>query len=238
MNRRHIRSSVGRPGTRLPALTTILLLLSLRLSAQSTATLSGTVTGPPRLLSPIPPRSLHQHRHFPGVAHRDQRQRAISGFLTCRSAPMRFPVVDHRAGKPTGGSLALSRCAMPDASVLVQSTATLSGTVTDPSGAFVTDAAVVCTNTDTHQASRTVTNASGLFRIPDVPVGLCEISVSHPGLAQLVRDGRGVANRADRRPPAWMPYRGTGKAVAARCTRITSFRPPRPMFKPPSTSGR
>ena len=70
-----------------------------------------------------------------------------------------------------------------------QSTATLSGTVTDPSGALVSGAAIVCTNADTHQALRTVTNASGLFRIPDVPVGSYEISVSHPGFARLVRDG-------------------------------------------------
>src|SRR5579864_9552809 len=103
MNRRRIRSSADRPGTRLPALISILLLLALRLAAQSTATLSGTVT--------------------------------------------------------------------------------------DPSGAFVADAAVVCTNTDTHQMLRTVTNATGLFRIPDLPVGSYEISVSHPGFARLVRDG-------------------------------------------------
>src|SRR5579862_5977327 len=70
-----------------------------------------------------------------------------------------------------------------------QSTAVLTGTVTDPSGAYVSGAAVTCTNTGTHLVLRTVTNTSGLFRVPDIPVGSYEISVSHPGFAMLVRDG-------------------------------------------------
>jgi hypothetical protein len=70
-----------------------------------------------------------------------------------------------------------------------QSTGTLSGTVTDPSGGVVTAAAVICTNTATHESLRTVTNSSGLFRLADVPVGSYEITVSHPGFSKLVRAG-------------------------------------------------
>src|SRR5581483_10870811 len=70
-----------------------------------------------------------------------------------------------------------------------QSTATLTGTVTDPSNAVIAGAAVTCINTATHLALHTVTNAGGLFRIADIPVGSYELSVSHPGFSTLVRGG-------------------------------------------------
>ena len=74
-------------------------------------------------------------------------------------------------------------------SLCAQSTAVLTGTVSDPSNAVVAGAAVVCTNTATHLTLRTVTNSSGLFRIADIPVGSYELNVQHPGLSTLVRGG-------------------------------------------------
>lgn len=70
-----------------------------------------------------------------------------------------------------------------------QSTATLTGTLTDQSGGLIPGAAVVCRNAATGLELRTVTSSNGLFRIPNVPVGTYEITVSREGFATLVRRG-------------------------------------------------
>ncbi|HEV2418768.1 MAG TPA: carboxypeptidase-like regulatory domain-containing protein, partial [Terriglobia bacterium] len=70
-----------------------------------------------------------------------------------------------------------------------QSTALLTGTVVDPSGAVVTGAAVVCRNTQTGLSYKAQTNAEGLFRFPSLPIGEYEVTVSHAGFESLVRNG-------------------------------------------------
>ena len=64
---------------------------------------------------------------------------------------------------------------------LGQSTATLSGTVTDPSGAAVPNAKVVATNHATRVASATQTDAYGSYLLPSLPIGIYEIQVSSSG---------------------------------------------------------
>ena len=68
-----------------------------------------------------------------------------------------------------------------------QSTALLTGMVADPTGAVVPGAQVVCVSLETGVRSTTVTNAAGLFRFPDLPVGSYELTVSHDGFDKLVR---------------------------------------------------
>jgi hypothetical protein len=70
-----------------------------------------------------------------------------------------------------------------------QSTALLTGSVTDSSGAVVAGAQVKCWNTDTDLRVTSTTNADGLFRFPDLPVGPYEVSVSQQGFETLVRRG-------------------------------------------------
>lgn len=70
-----------------------------------------------------------------------------------------------------------------------QSTALLTGTVSDPSGAVVAGAQVRCSNTETDLRLTAVTNSEGLFRFPDLPVGLYEVNVSHEGFEGLIRRG-------------------------------------------------
>ena len=70
-----------------------------------------------------------------------------------------------------------------------QSTALLTGSVSDPSGGIVAGAKVVCSNTETDQRQEAATNAEGLFRFPDLPVGLYGLTVSREGFATLVRPG-------------------------------------------------
>ena len=72
--------------------------------------------------------------------------------------------------------------------VCAQSTAILTGIVLDPSGAVIPDAEVTCTNEATRMILHAFTNQSGLFRIPEIPVGSYDVTVSHSGFATLVRN--------------------------------------------------
>ncbi|HJZ95489.1 MAG TPA: TonB-dependent receptor, partial [Candidatus Solibacter sp.] len=78
---------------------------------------------------------------------------------------------------------------LASASALAQSTALLTGTVIDPSGAAVVQANVVCWNTETDWSVAAVTNSSGLFRCPDLPVGLYEVRIVRAGFSTLIRSG-------------------------------------------------
>jgi hypothetical protein len=62
-----------------------------------------------------------------------------------------------------------------------QSTASLNGTVTDPSGNVVVGAKVVATNQATDVASTTQTDSAGAFLFPALPIGMYRIEYSAPG---------------------------------------------------------
>src|SRR6266436_2852395 len=75
-------------------------------------------------------------------------------------------------------------CALLVGSTVValgQSTATLSGTVTDASGGTVPNAKVVATNQATDVASVTQTDAAGSYLFPSLPIGVYRIEVRCPG---------------------------------------------------------
>ncbi len=67
--------------------------------------------------------------------------------------------------------------------------ATVTGTVTDPSGAAVPGARVTVTNTSTNTKSPGVTNSAGLYVIPYLNPGPYEITVQAKGFRTLVRRG-------------------------------------------------
>src|SRR5579863_8820916 len=75
------------------------------------------------------------------------------------------------------------------AAAFCQSTALLTGSVSDPSGGIVAGAHVRCSNTETDLRLTATTNAEGLFRFPDLPVGPYEVTVTQQGFATLVRPG-------------------------------------------------
>jgi hypothetical protein len=60
--------------------------------------------------------------------------------------------------------------------------ATVEGSVTDPTGAVVPNADVTLTQVATSVAQRTKTNAAGLFVFPASPIGAYKISVSSAGM--------------------------------------------------------
>src|ERR1700722_13521568 len=62
-------------------------------------------------------------------------------------------------------------------------TASITGTVTDPSGAAVVGAAVTATSEERGQSYTAVTNESGLYRIAQLPVGSYALKVEKAGFA-------------------------------------------------------
>jgi hypothetical protein len=73
-----------------------------------------------------------------------------------------------------------------------QSTGAIQGTVTDPSGAGIPNAAVTIHEKSTSQARSATTDSAGAYLIPSLPVGTYKIEVKAPGMAQTVADNLDV----------------------------------------------
>ena len=69
------------------------------------------------------------------------------------------------------------------------STASMFGTVTDPTGASIPNAQVVITQTETGFSRTVATKDNGQYRADFLPVGPYRVSVSSPGFAKLDRAG-------------------------------------------------
>mgnify|MGYP001371883872 CR=1 FL=1 len=70
-----------------------------------------------------------------------------------------------------------------------QDRGTFVGTVTDASGAVVPGVKVIAVQTTTNATSETVTNDSGSYRFPNLPIGDYRIEVEAQGFKKSVRDG-------------------------------------------------
>jgi hypothetical protein len=70
-----------------------------------------------------------------------------------------------------------------------QVSASLSGRVTDPSGATVSGAAVTAMNVETGEKRGAVTDAAGHYWVPSLPVGVYEVHVTKEGFQEQVRAG-------------------------------------------------
>ncbi|HTH53767.1 MAG TPA: carboxypeptidase-like regulatory domain-containing protein, partial [Edaphobacter sp.] len=66
---------------------------------------------------------------------------------------------------------------------------TLSGVITDPSGAALSDATVLIHNDETGNERNLVTAADGRFSAPSIPIGTYTISVQHDGFSAQRRTG-------------------------------------------------
>ncbi|MGH9865410.1 MAG: carboxypeptidase-like regulatory domain-containing protein, partial [Candidatus Acidiferrales bacterium] len=73
--------------------------------------------------------------------------------------------------------------------MFAQVTASVSGFVTDPSGADITDATVTVNNVNTGQIRGTVTDIRGRYEVFSLPVGEYEVHVKKQGFAEEVRTG-------------------------------------------------
>jgi len=83
--------------------------------------------------------------------------------------------------------LALAGCFVPPAALGQATSGTISGTVTDQSGATVLGAAVSVRNLDTNVTRTAATEADGRFNFPGLPVGRYEVIIEVKGFAKYVR---------------------------------------------------
>jgi hypothetical protein len=92
---------------------------------------------------------------------------------------------------PWNRVLALCVVLMVAATLMAQNiTGSIAGTVTDPSGAVVSNATVTITNTDTNVMVRTVkTDAAGGYSAPLLPIGHYVVTVEAPGFAKYSERG-------------------------------------------------
>ena len=68
-------------------------------------------------------------------------------------------------------------------------TGTISGRITDSSGAVVANAQVKVVNTATNFENDTISNAEGYYRVPSLRPGAYRVTVSVSGFKQHVREG-------------------------------------------------
>src|SRR5262249_35007415 len=73
--------------------------------------------------------------------------------------------------------------------VWAQATGQISGTVRDQSGAVLPGVEITATQTDTGVARMTVSNETGLFVLPNLPVGPYKFEASLPGFRTYVQNG-------------------------------------------------
>ena len=71
---------------------------------------------------------------------------------------------------------------------------TITGTISDPAGAVVANAAIEAKNTGTGIVTTVASSATGNYTIPSLPSGTYEIKVSVPGFKNAVRQGLQVQN--------------------------------------------
>ncbi|MCC6862315.1 MAG: TonB-dependent receptor, partial [Bryobacterales bacterium] len=74
--------------------------------------------------------------------------------------------------------------------------ATLTGIITDPSGAAVANAKIVAVARDTNTTYNTLTTDTGNYTLPALDIGIYRIEVEAPGFKKSVRDGVQVTSGA------------------------------------------
>ena len=70
-----------------------------------------------------------------------------------------------------------------------ETSANITGKVTDPSGASIASATVIATDTDRGTVFRTETNAEGVYTLPRLPIGTYSVRVEASGFQAAVRPG-------------------------------------------------
>src|SRR5258708_25247907 len=66
-------------------------------------------------------------------------------------------------------------------------TASIRGTVTDPSSAVISGAKVTMTNEETGLTRSVTTNSAGIYSFTELPLGSYKIAVESPGVSSAVR---------------------------------------------------
>ena len=82
---------------------------------------------------------------------------------------------------------------------LLAQNASVSGTVSDPSGAAIAAALVTALNVETGVAAPTTTNAAGVFVFPSLPPGTYTFGAEHAGFRRALV-GQSYSRSAHRSP--------------------------------------
>jgi outer membrane receptor protein involved in Fe transport len=91
--------------------------------------------------------------------------------------------------------------------------ATITGTVTDSSGAVIKGATVVATNVETSVQTKTTTNDEGVYTVPQLREGPYMVSITAPGLREFVATNVVLVTRDIRRIDATLQVGGLEAAV-------------------------
>src|SRR6185436_8165060 len=84
-----------------------------------------------------------------------------------------------------GGVLLLAACAVASSA---QTSAEITGLITDPAGAAVSGASVTVTNKATGANRKATTNSEGLYSFPSLPPGIYELKVEQTGFKISLND--------------------------------------------------
>jgi hypothetical protein len=94
-----------------------------------------------------------------------------------------------KIGKLCLALLGLALVLLPCRRLIASVSASMSGTVTDPSGAVIAGATVTATNVDTGVATTQTTNAQGFYSFQELPLGTYTISVQQTGFKAYAQTG-------------------------------------------------
>src|SRR5215831_12647303 len=96
------------------------------------------------------------------------------------------PIAKYFAGLP---ALGLTLCFATTSFSQTQVLGTISGTISDKSGAVIPGAQVTATNKGTSQAQAATTNDGGYFVLSNLPAGTYDVSAEKTGFQRCVRTG-------------------------------------------------
>jgi hypothetical protein len=94
-----------------------------------------------------------------------------------------------KIGKLCLALLGLALVLLPCRRLIASVSASISGTVTDPSGAIIAGTTVTATNVDTGVALTQTTNAQGFYSFQELPLGTYTISVQQSGFKAYAQTG-------------------------------------------------
>src|SRR5438309_515081 len=85
--------------------------------------------------------------------------------------------------------VALLGLLMTSGNAWAQATAQISGSIQDQSGAALPGAEITATQTDTGISRKTISNETGYYALPNLPLGPYRLEGSLPGFRTFVRTG-------------------------------------------------
>src|ERR1700691_1702991 len=94
-----------------------------------------------------------------------------------------------------------------------QTGGTITGVISDPSGALVANAAIEAKNTDTGVVSTAASSATGNYELGDLPAGTYEIDVNVTGFKKSIRTGVTVQQLQNTRVDIALQVGSAGEGV-------------------------